>query len=227
MKSRVAALRAPTYSISELAKEFALTTRAIRFYEDCGLLSPQRKGSARVYGERERVRIKLILRGKRLGLSLAEIGELLDLYEVARNERAQLSKFLADPGRAQGAAAAAEGGHRCDAGRDRRRGARVPPAAEGAGARGRALVGRAAAQPGRAAPAASVRTEAPSAHGGEQVDVYVNVIQNPVRLVPPTRCATPMSNIRPLPSSRRIPRSRTACAKASSGRARCVRSVRR
>ncbi len=82
------------HSISELAKEFALTTRAIRFYEDCGLLSPQRKGSARVYGERERVRIKLILRGKRLGLSLAEIGELLDLYEVARNERAQLSKFL-------------------------------------------------------------------------------------------------------------------------------------
>jgi DNA-binding transcriptional MerR regulator len=85
---------APTYTISALAKEFALTTRAIRFYEDCGLVSPRRAGSARVYGERERVRIKLILRGKRLGLSLAEIGELLDLYEVARNERAQLSKFL-------------------------------------------------------------------------------------------------------------------------------------
>lgn len=94
MKSRVAAPRAPTYSISDLAKEFALTTRTIRFYEDCGLVSPERKGSARVYGERERVRIKLILRGKRLGLALAEIGELLDLYEVARNERAQLSKFL-------------------------------------------------------------------------------------------------------------------------------------
>ena len=85
---------APTFTISELAKEFALTTRAIRFYEDCGLVSPHRAGSARVYGERERVRIKLILRGKRLGLSLAEIGELLDLYDVARNERAQLSKFL-------------------------------------------------------------------------------------------------------------------------------------
>lgn len=84
----------PGSSISELAKEFALTTRAIRFYEDCGLLAPQRKGNSRIYGERERVRIKLILRGKRLGLSLAEIGELLDLYEVARNERAQLSKFL-------------------------------------------------------------------------------------------------------------------------------------
>ena len=83
------------HSISALAKEFALTTRAIRFYEDFGLIAPQRKGSTRIYGERERVRIKLILRGKRLGLSLAEIGELLDLYEVSRNERAQLSKFLA------------------------------------------------------------------------------------------------------------------------------------
>ncbi|HTI48171.1 MAG TPA: MerR family DNA-binding transcriptional regulator [Casimicrobiaceae bacterium] len=83
-----------TYTISDLAREFALTTRAIRFYEDCGLLQPERRGRARIYGERERVRVKLILRGKRLGLSLAEIGELLDLYEVARNERAQLAKFL-------------------------------------------------------------------------------------------------------------------------------------
>jgi DNA-binding transcriptional MerR regulator len=79
------AVRAPTgiqgrttYSISDLAREFALTTRAIRFYEDCGLVRPERAGRARVYGERERVRIKLILRGKRLGLSLAEIGDLLD-----------------------------------------------------------------------------------------------------------------------------------------------------
>ena len=103
MKSRrLAPTGAPTCTISELAKEFALTTRAIRFYEDCGLVSPRRVGSARVYGERERVRIKLILRGKRLGLSLAEIGELLDLYEVARNERAQLSKFLAILGERHG-----------------------------------------------------------------------------------------------------------------------------
>jgi len=87
--------RGPSYSISDLAREFALTTRAIRFYEDCGLVTPRRNGRARVYGERERVRIKLILRGKRLGLALAEIRELLDLYEVAHNERAQLSKFLA------------------------------------------------------------------------------------------------------------------------------------
>lgn len=83
-----------TYTISELAREFALTTRAIRFYEACGLLTPARDKRARVYGERERVRLKLILRGKRLGLALSEIGELLDLYEVRRNERAQLTAFL-------------------------------------------------------------------------------------------------------------------------------------
>ena len=86
--------RAATYTISQLAREFALTTRAIRFYEDSGLIAPARAGRARVYGERERVRIKLILRGKRLGLALSEIGELLDLYEVRRNERAQLAAFL-------------------------------------------------------------------------------------------------------------------------------------
>ena len=85
---------ATTYSISELAQEFALTTRAIRFYEDEGLLSPRRRGLARVYGERERTRIKLILRGKRLGLTLSEIRELFDIYATAGNERAQLAKFL-------------------------------------------------------------------------------------------------------------------------------------
>jgi len=82
------------YSISDLAKEFALTTRTIRFYEDEGLLSPRRAGNRRIYAERERVRIKLILRGKRLGLSLSEIRELLDLYEATKGERAQLAKFL-------------------------------------------------------------------------------------------------------------------------------------
>ena len=94
--NRHAASTAPhaTYTISDLAREFALTTRAIRFYEDCGLLTPAREKRTRVYGERERVRLKLILRGKRLGLALAEIGELLDLYEVKRNERAQLTAFL-------------------------------------------------------------------------------------------------------------------------------------
>jgi DNA-binding transcriptional MerR regulator len=83
-----------TFTISELAQEFALTTRTIRFYEDEGLLAPRRAGQARIYGERERVRIKLILRGKRLGLSLTEIRELLDLYDVSRSERPQLIKFL-------------------------------------------------------------------------------------------------------------------------------------
>ena len=83
-----------TYSISDLAHEFALTTRAIRFYEDQRMIAPERRGTARIYRERERVRLKLILRGKRLGFSLTEIRELLDLYEVARNERLQLSKFI-------------------------------------------------------------------------------------------------------------------------------------
>jgi len=82
------------YTISALASEFALTTRAIRFYEDEGLIAPVRRGRVRMYGERERVRIKLILRGKRLGLSLSEIRELFDLYAATRNERAQLAKFL-------------------------------------------------------------------------------------------------------------------------------------
>jgi DNA-binding transcriptional MerR regulator len=85
---------AAVYSISDLAREFALTTRAIRFYEDEGLLAPERKGRARIYGERERVRIKLILRGKRLGLSLSEIRGLFDIYAITRDEHAQLSKFL-------------------------------------------------------------------------------------------------------------------------------------
>src|SRR2546423_4957774 len=83
-----------TYTISDLAREFALTTRAIRFYEDEGLIAPRRSGRSRLYGERERVRIKLILRGKRLGLSLSEIRELLDLYEATHSERPQLVKFL-------------------------------------------------------------------------------------------------------------------------------------
>jgi DNA-binding transcriptional MerR regulator len=84
----------PSYSISDLAQEFALTTRAIRFYEDEGLLAPRRRGLVRVYGERERTRIKLILRGKRLGLALSEIRELFDIYAATGNERPQLVKFL-------------------------------------------------------------------------------------------------------------------------------------
>jgi DNA-binding transcriptional MerR regulator len=87
----------PTYTISELAREFDLTTRAIRFYEDCGLLSPQRSGPNgrnRIYTARDRTRLNLTLRGKRLGLSLAEIKELVDMYESPRDTVPQLKKFL-------------------------------------------------------------------------------------------------------------------------------------
>src|SRR6185295_7078757 len=83
-----------TFSISERAQEFALTTRAIRFYEDEGLLAPTRSGRNRVYGARERTRLKLILRGKRLGLALSEIREILDLYETNVGEVLQLRKFV-------------------------------------------------------------------------------------------------------------------------------------
>lgn len=84
----------PTYTISELAREFDVTPRTIRYYEDQGLLSPTRSGQARIYGKRDRTRLKLTLRGKRLGLSLAEIKEMIDLYDTAPDESAQLYKFL-------------------------------------------------------------------------------------------------------------------------------------
>ena len=83
-----------TFSISELAREFDLTTRAIRFYEDCGLLAPRRSGRNRVYTARDRTRLKLTLRGKRLGLTLAEVKELVDMYESPRDTHPQLRKFL-------------------------------------------------------------------------------------------------------------------------------------
>jgi DNA-binding transcriptional MerR regulator len=83
-----------TYTISELAREFDLTTRAIRFYEDCGLLAPQRAGRNRIYTARDRTRLKLTLRGKRLGLTLSEVKELVDMYESPRDTQPQLKKFL-------------------------------------------------------------------------------------------------------------------------------------
>ena len=83
-----------TLTIGELAREFDLTTRAIRFYEDCGLLAPQREGRNRVYTARDRTRLKLTLRGKRLGLTLAEVKELVDMYESPRDTQPQLKKFL-------------------------------------------------------------------------------------------------------------------------------------
>ena len=84
-----------TYSISDLAHEFDVTPRAIRFYEDEGLLTPRREGSRRVYSKRDYVRLKLVLRGKRLGLSLAQVREMFDLYDSAKDERPQLERFLA------------------------------------------------------------------------------------------------------------------------------------
>ena len=83
------------FSISELATEFDVTPRAIRFYEDHGLLAPKRAGQRRIYSPRDRTRLKLTLRGKRLGLTLSEIRELIDMYEPGRDERPQLERFLA------------------------------------------------------------------------------------------------------------------------------------
>ena len=83
------------FSISELAREFEVTPRAIRFYEDQGLISPRRDGQRRIYTARDRTRLKLTLRGKRLGLTLSEIRELIDMYEPGQDERPQLERFLA------------------------------------------------------------------------------------------------------------------------------------
>ncbi|WEM45706.1 MerR family DNA-binding transcriptional regulator (plasmid) [Photobacterium sp. DA100] len=82
-----------TFKISELAREFDITTRSIRFYEDVGLLQPDRQGNTRIYQRRDKIRLKLILRGKRLGFSLAEIRELFDLYDTNQSS-SQLNKML-------------------------------------------------------------------------------------------------------------------------------------
>jgi len=86
-----------TYTISDLAREFDLTTRAIRFYEDLGLLQPERSGPGgrnRVYSLRDRTRLKLTLRAKRLGLSLTEAKDIIEMYDSPRDTGAQLTKFL-------------------------------------------------------------------------------------------------------------------------------------
>lgn len=87
----------PTYSIGELAREFEITPRTIRFYEDQGLLSPRRVGAGarqRSYSHRDRTRLKLTLRGKRLGLALSEIKQLVDLYDADNGSRQQLEAFI-------------------------------------------------------------------------------------------------------------------------------------
>ena len=88
---------ATNYTISDLAKEFDLTTRAMRFYEDMGLLQPERTGPGgrnRTYSARDRTRLKLTLRATRLGLSLTEAKEIIDLYDSPRDTGVQLHKFL-------------------------------------------------------------------------------------------------------------------------------------
>ena len=87
----------PTYTITELAREFDITARAIRFYEDQGILSPSREGAGgrnRVYTPRDRTRLKLTLRGKRIGLSLSEIKGLVDMYESPKDTESQMLRFL-------------------------------------------------------------------------------------------------------------------------------------
>ncbi|AKK01250.1 MULTISPECIES: MerR family transcriptional regulator [Pseudomonas] len=84
-----------TYSISDLARELDITTRAIRFYEEQGLLSPERRGQERIYSPRDKVSLKLILRGKRIGFSLAECRELIELYDPTSGNRKQLHSMLA------------------------------------------------------------------------------------------------------------------------------------
>jgi DNA-binding transcriptional MerR regulator len=86
-----------TFGISHLAREFSITARAIRFYEDQGMITPVRAGSGgrtRIYSQRDRARLKLLLRGKRLGLSLVEIKGLLDMYETPADTVPQLTRFI-------------------------------------------------------------------------------------------------------------------------------------
>ena len=86
-----------TYSISDLAREFDVTTRAIRFYEDMGLLKPERSGPGgrnRIYSGRDRTHLRLTLRAKRLGLSLTEAKDIIDMYDSPRDTAAQLERFL-------------------------------------------------------------------------------------------------------------------------------------
>lgn len=90
----VSSEREEFFSITQLSREFGITPRAMRFYEDQGLLSPKRSGLTRLYSSRDRVRLKLVLRGKRLGFSLKEIGNILDMYEAESGETGQLQYML-------------------------------------------------------------------------------------------------------------------------------------
>ncbi len=125
---------ATTYSISDLAREFDLTTRAMRFYEDMGLLAPERSGPGgrnRVYSARDRTRLKLTLRAKRLGLSLTEAKDIIDMYDSPRDTGPQLQEV---PGRAEPSTARA--------GRPDGRPASQPGRSEGARKRGQRPAGQ-------------------------------------------------------------------------------------
>lgn len=82
------------FTITQLAREFGITTRAMRFYEAQGLISPSRSGTSRIYSSRDRVRLKLVLRGKRLGFTLKEIANILDMYDAEPGEAGQLQYML-------------------------------------------------------------------------------------------------------------------------------------
>lgn len=94
-RSQKATAKLTQYSISELAQEFDLTPRALRFYEDHGIVDPARAGTRRIYSARDRARLKLTLRGKRLGLSLTQIRELIDMYESPKDTLPQLKRLQA------------------------------------------------------------------------------------------------------------------------------------
>ena len=95
-RTKVNTVSERTYTISELAKEFGVTTRTIRFYEEKGMISPLREGQKRLYTLADRVRIKLILRGKRIGMSLQECVEFIDMYDPEHNNTDQLHSLIAD-----------------------------------------------------------------------------------------------------------------------------------
>jgi len=86
--------KSKTYTISDLSKEFEVTPRALRLYEESGLLGPKREGNKRIYLERDRVRLRLLLRGKRLGCTLSEIKDIFDMYETKSGEKGQILVLL-------------------------------------------------------------------------------------------------------------------------------------
>ena len=94
MASRTVLEREQTWTIAQIAEEFAITHRAVRHYEELGLISPERRGTVRVYHRRDRTRLALILRGKRLGFPLEEIRTIIDLYDAPRGRRSQLEYVL-------------------------------------------------------------------------------------------------------------------------------------